>query len=120
MGSTKGRGVVAATHIEKGQFVCEYKTSRVYTAGSEEAREMAEIYEVNGEGSFVVTTAKVVPELKKKLCFDATRRYHHPGRFINHASKGCNLKPCGPVYVRQKWRVGFIALQDIAAGEELC
>ena len=120
MGSSKGRGVVTASPIEKGQFICEYKTSRVYVAESEEAREMADIYELNQEGSYVFTTASVVPGVNKKLCFDATRRYHHPGRFINHASKGCNVKPCGPVHIRSKWRMGFVALRSIPPGEELC
>ena len=52
MGSPKGRGVATATPIEAGQFVCEYKTSRVYIADLEEAQEMAATYELNDEGSY--------------------------------------------------------------------
>ena len=81
---------------------------------------MLEEYEVNGEGSYVFTTASVVPKIKDKLCFDATRRFGHAGRFINHAARGVNLKPCGPVYIKNKWRMGFVALRDIPPGEEIC
>ena len=120
MGHPTGRGVVALEAIEKGRFVCEYKTSQVYPANSQQARDMEEEYAVNGEGSYVFTTASVVSKVNARLCFDATRRFRHPGRYINHAARGVNLKPCGPVFVKEKWRMGFIALRDIPRGEELC
>ena len=34
MGPLKGRGVVAREVIRKGQYVCEYRTHRVYPVGS--------------------------------------------------------------------------------------
>lgn len=48
------------------------------------------------------------------------------GRYINHAAGGeagiggqANCRPHRPLFVRGKWRVGFISTRDIKAGEEL-
>jgi len=37
----------------------------------------------------------------RKLCYDATERYHLPGRFIYHVPRGFNLKLEGPYFVRE-------------------
>lgn len=52
-----------------------------------------------------------------RLMFDATEQFHHAGRYTNHV--GGNLKLMGPYYIREKWRVRFIAIRVIV-GEELC
>ena len=118
----KGRGVVTSVAISRGDYICEYKTYRVYPAGSPEALALGEEYERNGEGSYILETAYVVPKFGRRLCFDATRHYNDIGRLINHSpatSKECNIRPFRPYYVRNKWRVGFVAKRDIAPGEEL-
>ena len=112
-----GRGVIALEPIQKGRYVAEYKTASVYP--SSERRRREEQHDLNEAGSYVIDTAYSTPT-SKKLCFDATERYHHPGRYINHAARGFNLKLKGPYSIRRKWRIGFVAVRDVEAGEELC
>ena len=112
-----GRGVVARERIVKGVYVCEYKTSSVYPA---QDREPDQVHSRNARGLYVMESAFEVKPGSGRLCFDATDRFHHPGRYINHVTKGANLKPMKPVYVRGKWRVGFLSLREIQVGEELC
>ena len=119
VGPLKGRGVVAREVIRKGKYVCEYRTHRVYPVGSAEETQLATEYQRNGEGSYVLYTAYIVPEFGARLCFDATRRFQDLGHLINHAPTGYNLKPGRPLFVRGKWRVGMVAVKDIVEGEEL-
>ena len=112
-----GRGVVASERILKGKFVCEYKTSGVYDIkerASEEAR-----HSRNGLGCYIVETQHAVPGFGH-LCFDASERFHHPGRYVNHVAKGPNVRLTRPYEVRGKVRIGFLALRDIPKGEEPC
>ena len=118
-GRGKGRGVVAMQRIAKGEYVCEYRTYRVYPVGSVEEAQHSREYEVNGEGSYVLQTAYPVPEFGARLCFDATRRYSDVGRLINHSSALYNLKPGTPLFLRGKWWVGMVAVRDIFPGQEL-
>ena len=117
-GPKKGRGVVALERISKGSYVCEYRTYRVYPVGSEEEAEMAREYKLNDEGSYVLQTAYSVPGVGARLCFDATRRYNDIGRLINHLVP-FNLKVGPPFFLRDKWRVGLIAIRDVFVGQEL-
>ena len=112
-----GRGVVAREKIAKAAYVCEYKTSKVYPA---QDREPDRLHDRNARGMYTIQTAFEVKPGSGRLCFDATDRFHHTGRYINHVVKGANLKPVKPVFVREKWRVGFVSLREIEAGEELC
>ena len=114
--SSKGRAVVAREGISKGQYVCEYRTYRVYPVGSEEEARLAR---ENEEGSYVLSTAHTVPGAGTRLSFDATTRYRDISRLINHSPKGFNSTPGSPVHVRGEWRVGMVAVRDIAEGEEL-
>ena len=50
--------------------------------------------------------------------FDATRRLEQYGAYINH-SINPNIRPFPPVFVRGKYRFGFLAMRDISPGEEL-
>lgn len=118
LGPPKGRGVITREKIQRGDFVCEYKTHKVYPVGSPLQKELKDEYDGNGEGSFVVETSFVVAD-GKKLCFNATRRYSDLGRLINHAPRGYNLKIGRPMHCRGKWRIGLIALRDIEVDEEL-
>ena len=116
-GGEAGRGVVAGEAIEKGAFICEYKTSKVFPAKKRE--EVEARHELNSLGCYIVETKHSVPGFGH-LCFDATERFHHPGRYINHVSKGPNSRLTRPFEVRGKVRIGFLALRDIPEGEEIC
>ena len=117
LGPPKGRGVVTKEKIIAGEFVCEYKTYRVYTVGSELHKELEQEYNKNGEGSFTVQTTYPIPDVGR-LCFDATRRYRDVGRLINH-SPHPNLSISRPIHLRGKWRLGLMAIREIAPGIEL-
>ena len=112
----KGREVVAREPIKKGQYVCEYRTYWVYPVGSDEAKSLAREYELNNEGSYVLQTAYAVPGVGHRLCFDVTCRYKDVGKFINHSAL---VKSSEPAHVRNKWRVGMVAVRDIPMNEEL-
>ena len=116
-GESAGRGVVAGESIDKGEFICEYKTSNVFEA--KKRPEVEARHERNGLGCYIVETKHSVPGFGQ-LCFDATERFHHPGRYINHVPKGPNARLTRPFEVRGKVRNGFLALRDIPEGEELC
>lgn len=110
-----GRGVFATGDIPKGSWVCEYKTSRVFDRKEKESVERE--YNANGEGSYIVESAHKVPNAGY-LCFDATRKFHQFGRYINHAHNA-NVAITPPLLVRGKWRIGFISVRDIRAGDEV-
>ena len=105
--------MVAREDISKGQYVCEYRTYRVYPVGSEEAAKLVQEYT---QGSYVLSTAHTVPGAGTRLSFES---YRDLGRLINHTPRGFNLTPGSPVHVRGKWRVGMVAVRDIEEGEEL-
>ena len=108
----RGRGVFAKTDIEKGTYLCEYRTTRVYHPNKKD--KYVKEYELNGEGCYLLETC-----YKPKLVFDATRCFDQIGRYINHSSSGGNCCYWRPLYVRGKYRVGFVATRHIRAGEEL-
>ena len=112
-GQRKGRGVFATRKLEKGEYLCEYQTTKVYHPKKREKYERE--YEANNEASYLLET-----QYGRKLVFDATRSYDQFGRYINHSSTHHNCRYWRPLLVRGKWRVGFIATRDIDEGEELC
>ena len=111
-----GRGVFAKAFIAKGEWLCEYKTHAIYT--TRKAKDEAEEeYTRNQEGCYIVETAYPLPG-QGRIFFDATRKFHQFGRYLNHAlSPNATLMP--PVYIRGKWRVGFLSLTDISEGDEV-
>ena len=109
--------MVAAESISKGQFACEYKTSRVYDVKQRTAEEAR--HSRNGLGCFIIKTKHAVPDFCH-LCFNASERFHHPGRYINHVAKGPNVRLTRPHKVRGKVRIGLLALRDIPERKELC
>ena len=44
---------------------------------------------------------------------------HTVGWLINHTASGYNLKPSKPIYARNKWWVGMVAVQGIPIDAEL-
>ena len=109
----KGRGVFATRAFQKGEYICEYRTCRVYSP-KKKAKYIRE-YSKNKEGSYLLESA-----YGKRLIFDATRKFSQYGRFINHAvRKNANVQYFKPLFIRGKWRVGFYAARNISLGEEL-
>lgn len=109
----KGRGVVAAEGILKGEFVLEYKYDLSYPR--QERRVWEEEYTINGEGSYILEAQ--LPD-GKWVCFDATRAMGTVGRLVNHSPRP-NLKLHKPLRVRGKWRMALLAVRDIDPGEEV-
>ena len=72
---------------------------------------------MNSAGSYVVEAYYPVPKVER-LCFDATESFHHPGRYINHVARRGNVRLSRPLYIWGKWRIGFLAIRDISAGED--
>lgn len=100
--------------IAKGQWLCEYK-GMVYPR-REMKRHIGE-YDNNGEGCYIITSKYPVGD-GMRLCWDATRYMHQYGRYLNHARQP-NSALTSPVYCRGKWRIGFLAVRDIAVGDEV-
>ena len=94
------------------QLVIEYKTKEVYRF-RQRAAHITE-YDMNGEGSYILE----IQTSDGKWCLDATRRMDSLGHLMNH-SVCPSLKPFKPLFANQKWRVGFLAVHDIAPGEEI-
>lgn len=109
-----GRGVFATGPIHMGDWLCEYK-GLTYPL-KEKYRYITE-YDRNNEGVYIVTSSHPVGG-KTRLCWDATRYYNQVGRYINHATNP-NAGLTSPVFVRAKWRVGFLAGADIKEGNEV-
>ena len=110
-----GRGVFATEAIKKGSWLCEYKTTRVFNRS--ELKQVEAEYLANNEGSYIVEAAYAVGK-EGHLCFDATRKYHQFGRYINHAKKA-NAMVTPPFMVRGKWMIGFVAVRAIDGGDEV-
>ena len=98
-GGAAGRGVFATGAITKGQWLCEYKAGITYPP-SEKAKHVQQ-YDETGEGSYIVETSYNIPSIGK-LCWDATRRYHQTGRYMNHAQHP-NAVLTVPTFARGKW-----------------
>ena len=113
-GGISGRGVFATGHISKGDWLCEYKGS-VYPRAEMERH--IEEYNNNNEGCYVVTSYHPVGG-KTRLCWDATRYFHQYGRYLNHALHPNAILTC-PLFVRGKWRIGFLAAKKINPGDEV-
>ena len=101
--------------ISKGQWLCEYKTHRIYDWKERTLYE--EEYKTNDEGCYIVDSKYNLPGVGH-LCFDATRCYQQIGRYLNHA-KSPNATLTQPIHVCGKWRIGFLAIRDINIGDEV-
>ena len=114
-GGICGRGVFATGEINKGSWLCEYKTTCIFPLAEKSVVEAE--YDANGEGSYIIDSSFSFPQ-EGHLCFDATRKYDQLGRYLNHAQRP-NAKLSRPFNVRGKWRVGFLACRDIGVGDEV-
>ena len=113
-GGIAGRGVFAVGPIHKGQWLCEYR-GLVYPLS--ELDQHCEEYTKNNEGVYVVESSHPVGG-GTRLCWDATRCLHQTGRYLNHAQQA-NAGLTSPVFIRKKWRIGFVACKEIREGDEV-
>ena len=109
-GGLPGRGVFALSPISKGKWLCEYKGSVT------PAKQTSDQHKYD-KGSYRVTSTYTVGD-GPRLCWDATRKFHQLGRYLNHAVD-YNGRLTSPEFVRGKWRIGFVAVRDIGAGHEV-
>ena len=115
-GGIAGCGVLpSAANITKGSWLCEYKTSRIFHPSEKAAAE--EEYNKNEEGCYIMDLIYPIPS-QGKMCWDATRRYHQLGRYLNH-TRSPNAEITKPYWARDKWRIGFVACRDIVEGDEV-
>lgn len=82
-----------------------------------EEEKYSEEYDANSEGSYIIRSPHPVGT-GPRLCWDATRHFNQIARYMNHAKKA-NAKPTHPIFIRQKWRIGFTASTDINEGDEV-
>ena len=114
-GGVAGRVFFSTAAIEKGAWLCKYKAAALYSPLLR--RQHEEEYDLNGEGSYIVETTYPIQGVGK-LCWDATRRYHQIGRYLNHAQHP-NAELTALVYATGKWRIGFTVVRDISVGDEV-
>ncbi|KAH8179384.1 SET domain-containing protein [Sarocladium implicatum] len=110
-----GYGLYTAEPIAQDEFVMEYK-GEIITADEGTRREARQGFDEPAPVSFNFQLLDT-----EGLWIDAAI-YGNLSRYINHAPEkdrwGCNIQP-KIVYVNGEFRIKFIAIRDIAVGEEL-
>ena len=112
LASGKGRGVLSLSDIPRGTYICEYKTTGVYSKKEHLRWEME--YSINKE-IFTTVEAKVDGRV---MFFDGTRQQNQFGLLLNHSTQP-NCKPFSPVFAKGKYIIGFWALKDVSKDTEL-
>ena len=88
----RGRSAFAARQFKGGDFVCEYRGEvREKQEDDWGDRRNASL----GIGSYCFDATHE----GKTYVFDASGSINDPGRYINHASKNCNLQKMPPVMI---------------------
>ncbi|RWS10834.1 N-lysine methyltransferase SETD8-like protein [Dinothrombium tinctorium] len=107
----KGKGVISATQIPKGHFVCEYAGDLIKKS---EAQEREKMYELEGKGCYMYyfTWGGI------HWCVDATEPSSRIGRLINHSRKSPNCKTRLFIHCNKPHLI-FTALRDIQPKEEI-
>ena len=109
-----GLRVFVQEDVPKGTFLFEYKSKEVYPRKLRQLKE--EEYSLNDEPCMILE----VETPQGWFCLGATRHFNTLGRLINHAPRQqATTKPTKPLFIKGKWRVGFVANRDLKKGEEL-
>ena len=112
----RGRSAFASKNFEEGDFVCEY-------ASSVRVKSMPDKFEERNEELGIGCYCLDATFKGTMYTFDGSSRLKDPGRYINHASRNCNLVKMKPVMVgnppHDRLRMGFVAKKPIMEGEEL-
>ena len=107
-GGIAGRGVFAVGPIHRGQWL----KGLVYPLS--ELDQHCEEYSKNNEGVYIVQSSHPVGGGTR----DATHCLHQTGRYMNHAQQA-NARLTSPIFIRKKWRIGFVAAKDIREWDEV-
>ena len=112
----RGRSAFAAKHFNPGDFICDY--GRVVRKKAK--KDWGEERNASlGIGCYCLDATYN----NEEYVFDAAASINDPGRYINHASRHCNLLLMSPVMIGEppnaQLKIGFIAKREILVGEEL-
>ena len=111
--SVSGRGVKATKNFKKKEFVVEYKGELI---SGKEAEKRNDTYEKDPS---LLSYLLYFNWNGEEWCVDATKETKYLGRLVNHAPGDyANLKP-KMVVVNGVPHVIFLALKDIAKGDEI-
>ncbi|KAK4128881.1 hypothetical protein N657DRAFT_686336 [Parathielavia appendiculata] len=108
-----GYGLFAAEDIAQDEFVIEYTGELIsHDEGVRRENRRGDVFDEQNKVSYLFTLLE-----QEGIWVDAAM-YGNLSRYINHASDSCNIMP-RIMYVNHEFRIKFIALRDIKAGEEL-
>jgi hypothetical protein len=108
-----GYGLFAAEDIAQDEFVIEYTGELIsHDEGVRREHRRGDVFDEHNKVSYLFTLLE-----QEGIWVDAAM-YGNLSRYINHASDSCNIMP-RIMYVNHEFRIKFIALRDIKAGEEL-
>ncbi|KAL2200026.1 hypothetical protein P885DRAFT_66896 [Corynascus similis CBS 632.67] len=108
-----GYGLFAAEDIAQDEFVIEYTGELIsHDEGVRREHRRGDVFDEENKVSYLFTLLE-----QEGIWVDAAM-YGNLSRYINHASGNCNIMP-RIMYVNHEFRIKFLALRDIKAGEEL-
>ncbi|KAK3897048.1 hypothetical protein C8A05DRAFT_20108 [Staphylotrichum tortipilum] len=108
-----GYGLFAAEDIAQDEFVIEYTGELIsHDEGVRREHRRGDVFDEENKVSYLFTLLE-----QEGIWVDAAM-YGNLSRYINHASDNCNIMP-RIMYVNHEFRIKFLALRDIKAGEEL-
>jgi hypothetical protein len=108
-----GYGLFAAEDIAQDEFVIEYTGELIsHDEGVRREHRRGDVFDEENKVSYLFTLLE-----QEGIWVDAAM-YGNLSRYINHASDSCNIMP-RIMYVNHEFRIKFLAIRDIKAGEEL-
>jgi hypothetical protein len=108
-----GYGLFAAEDIAQDEFVIEYTGELIsHDEGVRREHRRGDVFDEENKVSYLFTLLE-----QEGIWVDAAM-YGNLSRYINHASGNCNIMP-RIMYVNHEFRIKFLALRDIKAGDEL-
>ncbi|KAL2259142.1 hypothetical protein VTK26DRAFT_7270 [Humicola hyalothermophila] len=108
-----GYGLFAAEDIAQDEFVIEYTGELIsHDEGVRRENRRGDVFDEENKVSYLFTLLE-----QEGIWVDAAI-YGNLSRYINHASDTCNIMP-RIMYVNHEYRIKFLAIRDIKAGEEL-
>ncbi|KAJ4296079.1 hypothetical protein N0V88_004781 [Collariella sp. IMI 366227] len=108
-----GYGLFAAEDVAQDDFVIEYTGELIsHDEGVRRENRRGDVFDEENKVSYLFTLLE-----QEGIWVDAAI-YGNLSRYINHASDNCNIMP-RIMYVNHEFRIKFLAIRDIKAGEEL-
>lgn len=108
-----GYGLFAAEDIAQDEFVIEYIGELIsHDEGVRREHRRGDPFDEENKVSYLFTLLE-----QEGIWVDAAI-YGNLSRYINHASDTCNIMP-RIMYVNHEFRIKFLAIRDIKAGDEL-